>query len=72
MINREYVLRIQYTPKTTYDNITLGDKSLARIIQKALEEQGIHISVVQAVEFVDSTDLIDLEEIFNPTVDEDE
>ena len=72
MINREYVLRIQYTPKTTYDNITMGDKSLARIIQKALEEQGIRISAVQAVEFVDSTDLIDLEEVFNPTVEEDE
>lgn len=72
MINREYVLRIQYSPKTTYDNITMGDKSLARIIQKALEEQGIRISTVQAVEFVDSTDLIDLEEVFNPTVEEDE
>ena len=72
MINRQYVLRIQYAPKTTYDNITMGDKSLARIIQKALEEQGIHISIVQAVEFVDSTDLIDLEEVFNPTVEEDE
>ena len=72
MIERQYVLRIKYSPKTTYDNITLGDKSLARIIQKALEEQGIRIDIVQAVEFVDSTDLIDLDEVFNPTVEEDE
>lgn len=72
MIDRQYVLRIKYSPKTTYDNITLGDKSLARIIQKALEEQGVRIDIVQAVEFVDSTDLIDLDEVFNPTVEEDE
>ena len=29
MIERQYVLKIQYAPKTTYDNIKLGDKALA-------------------------------------------
>ena len=72
MVERQYVLKIKYTPKTTYDNIKLGDKALARHIQKILEEQGIRIDIVQAVEFVDSTDLVDLDEVFNPTVEEDE
>ena len=72
MIERQYVLKIQYAPKTTYDNIKLGDKALARHIQKVLEENGVHIDFVQAVEFVDKNDLVDLDELFNPTVEEDE
>lgn len=70
MIERQYVLKIQYAPKTTYDNIKLGDKSLARHIQKILEENGVHIDLVQAVEFVDVNDLMDLDELFNPTEEE--
>ena len=70
MIERQYVLKIQYAPKTTYDNIKLGDKSLARHIQKILEENGVHIDLVQAVEFVDANDLTDLDELFNPTEEE--
>ena len=38
MVERQYVLKVQYAPKTTYDNIKLGDKALARYIQKILEE----------------------------------
>ena len=72
MIERQYVLKIQYTPKTTYDNIKLGDKALARHIQKFLEENGVHIDFVQAVEFVDANDLMDLDELFNPTTEKDE
>ena len=72
MIERQYVLKIQYTPKTTYDNIKLGDKALARLIQKILEENGVHIDLVQAVEFVDVNDLTDLDELFNPTTEKDE
>ena len=72
MIERQYVLKIQYTPKTTYDNIKLGDKALARHIQKILEENGVHIDLVQAVEFVDVNDLTDLDELFNPTTEKDE
>ena len=72
MIERQYVLKIQYAPKTTYDNIKLGDKALARHIQKVLEENGVHIDFVQAVEFVDSNDLADLDELFNPTTEKDE
>ena len=72
MIERQYVLKIQYAPKTTYDNIKLGDKALARHIQKVLEENGVHIDFVQAVEFVDSNDLVDLDELFNPAIEEDE
>lgn len=70
MIERQYVLKIQYAPKTTYDNIKLGDKALARHIQKILEENGVHIDFVQAVEFVDANDLTDLDELFNPTEEE--
>ena len=72
MIERQYVLKIQYTPKTTYDNIKQGDKALARHIQKILEENGVHIDLVQAVEFVDVNDLTDLDELFNPTTEKDE
>ena len=72
MIERQYVLKIQYAPKTTYDNIKLGDKALARRIQKVLEENGVHVDFVQAVEFVDSNDLADLDELFNPTTEKDE
>ena len=70
MIERQYVLKIQYSPKTTYDNIKLGDKALARHIQKILEENGVYIDFVQAVEFVDANDLTDLDELFNPTEEE--
>lgn len=70
MVERQYVLKIKYTPKTTYDNIKLGDKALARHIQKILEENGVHIDLLQAVEFVDSNDLVDLDELFNPTEEE--
>ena len=28
MIERQYVLKVQYAPKTTYDNIKLGDKNV--------------------------------------------
>ena len=72
MVERQYVLKVQYAPKTTYDNIKLGDKALARYIQKVLEENGVHIDFVQAVEFVDSNDLVDLDELFNPTIEKDE
>lgn len=72
MVERQYVLKIKYTPKTTYDNIKLGDKALARHVQKVLEENGVHIDLLQAVEFVDANDLVDLDELFNPTIEEDE
>ena len=72
MIERPHALKVQYAPKTTYDNIKLGEKALARYIQKVLEENGVHIDFVQAVEFVESNDLVDLDELFNPTIEKDE
>ena len=72
MVERQYVLKVQYAPKTTHDNIKLGEKALARYIQKVLEENGVHVDLVQAVEFVDSNDLVDLDELFNPTTEKDE
>lgn len=72
MIKRRFVIEIEYSPKTTFHNVALGDKVIARNLINFYDENYKMDIEVSAAEFVTEEDLSDVNELLHPTKEDEE
>lgn len=67
MVKRRFIVEVEYSPKTTFHNVALGEKVIARNLVKFYSEEYKMDIMVTAVQFVTEEDLGDIEELLHPT-----